>query len=115
MNVARAPVAGGAVGELPGASYSFQLSAEDKRTLARLFLETSHEDLLKLEHALQADDFDEVLHRVHRLHGAALTMGAMPLVGQLESFERTLHEARQIPADSHERLARLRRDLHDYQ
>ena len=115
MSIAQVSVAGGAVGELPGASCSFQLSAEDKRTLARLFLETSHEDLLVLEHALQGSDFGEVLHRVHRLHGAALTVGATPLVAQLESFERTLHEARQIPADSHERLARLRRDLHDYQ
>jgi HPt (histidine-containing phosphotransfer) domain-containing protein len=115
MSIAQAPVTGGAVGESPGASYSFQLSAQDKRTLARLFLETSHEDLLKLEHALQGDDFDEALHRVHRLHGAALTVGATPLVAQLETFERTLHEARQLPADSHERLARLRQDLHDYQ
>jgi len=115
MSVTRMPGAGGAGEQMPGASYTFQLSAEDKRTLARLFRETSQEDLLNLEHALQGGDFGEVLHRVHRLHGAALTVGAKPLVTQLESFERILHEARQIPADSQERLARLRQALQDYQ
>ncbi|WP_311970211.1 Hpt domain-containing protein [Pseudomonas baltica] len=99
----------------PDAPGSFQLSAEDKRVLTHMFLETSHEDLQLLECALLGAQPGEVLHRVHRLHGAALTAGATPMLAELESFERVLREAAHIPTDSQERLIRLRQQLAQYQ
>jgi len=93
---------------------AFELSPEDKRTLLRMFLDTSEQDLRFLECALRSSDYDEVLHRVHRLHGAALTVGATSLVAQLESFERILCEALHIPADAQARLARLHQHLHQH-
>jgi HPt (histidine-containing phosphotransfer) domain-containing protein len=114
MKVPRLPAVERKTQDRPGPPRAFELSAEDKRTLVRLFLESSHEDLRVLEHAMLAGEFDEVLHRVHRFHGAALTVGATPLVAQLESFERILREALQIPADGQARLAHLRQGLQDY-
>ena len=97
-----------------GKAAAFELSAADKLTLARMFLDTSREDLQRLSLALQGAELDEVIHRVHRLHGAALTVGASHLVAELESFEKILREGSQIPADSQERLTRLRQALADY-
>lgn len=94
---------------------AFVLSADDQRTLARMFLQISHEDLQLLEHAVLGAEFDEVLHRVHRLHGAALTVGAASLAMELESFEKVLREALQIPTDSQARLSRVRLSLRGYQ
>lgn len=114
----KAPRVGGLEGSAqhrPDAPLSFELSPEDKRTLARLFLETSHEDLRLLECALLGAEPGEVLHRVHRLHGAALTVGATPMLAELECFEKVLREAAQIPVDCQERLIRLRQQLVQYQ
>jgi HPt (histidine-containing phosphotransfer) domain-containing protein len=112
MNSPRPPATKGLAEGQPAA---FELSAEDQRTLMRLFLQTTQEDLQRLERALQDAAPGEMLHRVHRLHGAALTVGATPMIAELEGFEKILQETLQVPADSEARLMRLHERLRDYQ
>jgi HPt (histidine-containing phosphotransfer) domain-containing protein len=81
----------------------------------KMFLDTSHEDLRLLDEALRGRKTDDALHRVHRLYGAALTVGATSLVSELERFEISMRLALRIPADSQQRLDRLRQNLLDYQ
>lgn len=90
------------------------LSADDQSSLERMFVDTTQADLQALGLALHHDDVDEVLHRVHRMHGAALTMGVSPLALMLESFETCVRSHQQIPADAEQRLAQLRQGLQDY-
>lgn len=92
----------------------FELSAEDRKTLLQMFMREACEDLQRLEGALLEGDVDEATHRVHRLYGAALTVGATPLIAPLEDFEQFLRSARQIPPDNALRLMHLRQALHDY-
>lgn len=100
----------------PGSSRAvFTLSVEDQLTLHRLFVETCHQDLQLLTLALQDAEFDQVLHRVHRLHGAALTVGAAALVAIVAVFEQALRASGQIPADHPRHLAHLRQALEQYQ
>lgn len=98
----------------PGTTVVFELSAEDRKTLTHMFLETTGDDLLRLERGLQRGELDEVIHRVHRLYGAALTVGATALIAQLQIFEQILRGCQQIPADSAVRLGRLREALQEY-
>lgn len=93
---------------------TFTLSPEDQLTLNRLFRETCHEDLQLLEQAVQEARFEQVLHRVHRLHGAALTVGAAPLVAILAEFETALRAGGPVPVDPAGRLARLSQALEQY-
>lgn len=92
----------------------FELSAEDRKTLLQMFMHEACEDLLHLERALLGGDLPEATHRVHRLYGAALTVGAAPLIAPLENFEQVLRSAGQIPPDSSLRLGQLRQALQDY-
>lgn len=92
----------------------FELSVEDRQILTQMFMREAGADLMHLESALQGGHVEEAAHRVHRLYGAALTVGATALIALLEHFERTLRSTGQIPPDSTSRLAHLHRALQDY-
>lgn len=97
------------------APMAFKLSADDQAALQRMFCEISAQDLVGLEQAVSVGDLRQAYYRIHRLHGAALTVGAKTLSRQLGDFEQWLQEARAIPTDASARIQRLRKALEAYQ
>lgn len=99
----------------PSTPVAFKLSADDQAALQRMFCEISAQDLVGLEQAVSVGDLRQAYYRIHRLHGAALTVGAKTLSRQLGDFEQWLQEARAIPTDASARIQRLRKALEAYQ
>ena len=62
------------------------------RDLIDLYLSEAETDLLALTPAIEADSHAQVARLAHRLFGASVTCGMVPLAAALRNLERTAHE-----------------------
>lgn len=82
--------------------------------LRQLFIDSAQGDLQALLQAVKADDAAATLHQVHRLHGAALVVGAQALAAGLDDLEQRLRQEPSLPGDISLRLERIAQALERY-
>lgn len=80
-----------------------------RAVLVESFVTSTHEDLAKLDAAIDGDDADEVAGRIHRMGGAMRIFGANDLADEGERLRSVILDVGL--ASQHTALARYRHDL----
>lgn len=75
--------------------------------MRKLFVEATASDLAELRQAIEKGDQAIALHHAHRIHGAALSMGAYALAGAASALESELRGGLMVMANCQPQLAQL--------
>lgn len=75
--------------------------------LRQLFIDATTSDLAELAQAMEQGDQGAALHHAHRIHGAALSMGAVALAAMAGTLEEELRASPVGKAHCQLRVAQL--------